>query len=168
MKPNHQFIYPMRRMNLWCTIMIKKRLLCDSAFDQIDWQTLILKNGGKKSFSNETKASMSFVQIRGMSLWCPIMKRTKIVMWIRVCPNWQININSKKWWKYNLFLWNQSINFSYPNEEKDFTLPNMKRKEIAMWICVYPNWERNFNSKQWWKEKFFLWNQSISVIYPNK
>ena len=26
----------------------------------------------------------------------------------------------------------------------------------------------NFGSKKWWKEKLFLWNQSINAIYPNK
>ena len=26
----------------------------------------------------------------------------------------------------------------------------------------------NFDSKKWWEEKFFLQNQSINVIYPNK
>ena len=45
------------------------------------------ENGGKKNFLNETKASMSFIPTRRTSLWCPIMNRKEIVMWIDVYPN---------------------------------------------------------------------------------
>ena len=47
---------PMKRMCLWHAIMKKKRLLRESMFIPIDGRTLILKNGGKWSFSYETKA----------------------------------------------------------------------------------------------------------------
>ena len=36
----------------------ERRLLCESLFIQIDKWSLILKNGGKKSFSYETKLSI--------------------------------------------------------------------------------------------------------------
>ena len=36
------------------------------------------KNDGQKSFSYESKESMSFIPTRRMSLWCPIMKRKEI------------------------------------------------------------------------------------------
>ena len=53
------------------------RLLCESIFVLIDRQTLILKYGWNKSFLNETKASMTFILMREMSLWCPIMKEKR-------------------------------------------------------------------------------------------
>ena len=57
--------------------------------------TLILKNSGKRGFSIDTKASMSFIQIRRMNLWFTIMKRKEIITWIRVYPDWQTNFDSK-------------------------------------------------------------------------
>ena len=45
----------------------EKRILCESVFVSIDKWTLILKNGGKKSFSYETKGSMSFIPISRIS-----------------------------------------------------------------------------------------------------
>ena len=35
------------------------------------------KDGGKKSFLNEAKASMSFIPLKKMSWWCPIMKEKR-------------------------------------------------------------------------------------------
>ena len=58
----------------------ERRLLCESMFILIDRRTLILKSGGKRSFSYETKASMTFILMSGMSLWLPILKRNKIIM----------------------------------------------------------------------------------------
>ena len=53
------------------------------------------KNGRKRSFCYKTKASISLIPTMRMCLWCPIMKRKEIVMWIHVYPNWNINFNSK-------------------------------------------------------------------------
>ena len=44
------------------------RLLCESMFVPIDKQNLSQKNGGKRSFSYEIKASMSFILMSRMSL----------------------------------------------------------------------------------------------------
>ena len=44
------------------------RLLCVSVFVPIDKQTLTPKNDGEKSFSYETKASMSFILMSRTSL----------------------------------------------------------------------------------------------------
>ena len=71
----------MSRISLWCLIL-KKGFL-------IDRWTLILKNSGKKSFLNETKASMSFIPMKRKSLCCLVMKRKDIIMPICICPNWQ-------------------------------------------------------------------------------
>ena len=78
-------------------------------FIQIDKQTLILKYGGKRSSSYESKASMSFILMSRISLWSLIMKRKEIIIWIHVYPNSQMNINTRKWWKDKLFLWNQAL-----------------------------------------------------------
>ena len=74
-------------------------LLCESMFVPIGKRTLIPKNGRMKSFSDETKASISFISMRRMSLWCPILKRKEIIVWICVCLDWQTNFNSKNYGK---------------------------------------------------------------------
>ena len=98
-------------------------------FIQIEKGTLILNNGGKKSFSFETKILISFIPTSGMSLQYPIIKKKKeIITWICVYPNWQTNFDSKKWWEEKCFLWNQSISIIYPNEKNEFMLPNHEKK----------------------------------------
>ena len=83
MKPKHQ-----RHLSQWVEWVYgaqswkEMRLLCEFVFVVIKRWTLILKNGEKKSFLNETKASMSFMPTRRISFWCPIMERKKIIMWI--------------------------------------------------------------------------------------
>ena len=102
----------------------ERRLLCESIFVPINKWTLTLKNNEKRSFCYETKASMSFIPMREMSLCCTMMKGKEITMWICVYPDWQMNFNSKKWWKEKLFLWNHSINIIYPNEWNEFMVTN--------------------------------------------
>ena len=87
MKPKNQ--YHLSQWEAWvysAKLWKKSVLLRESVFIQIDKWTLIVKNDGKRSFSYETKASMSFIPMRRMSLWCSIMKRKEIAMWIHVCP----------------------------------------------------------------------------------
>ena len=61
-----------------------------------NWKTYFnSKIGNKRSFYYETKASISLIPTRRMCLWCPIMKRKEIVMWIHVYRNWKTNFNSK-------------------------------------------------------------------------
>ena len=43
------------------------------------------EDGGKKSFSCGIKALVSCMPIKGMSLWCLIMKGMEITITIRVC-----------------------------------------------------------------------------------
>ena len=83
-KASMSFI-PMIRMSS-CQSWKEKRLLCESVFVLVYKQSLILKNGGKRSFSYEMKASMSFNLISKTSLRCPIMKRKVIIMRIHVYP----------------------------------------------------------------------------------
>ena len=53
------------------------------------------KIGNRRNFSYKTKASISFIPLRRMCLWYPIMKRKEIIMWIHVYPSWKMNFNSK-------------------------------------------------------------------------
>ena len=105
----------------------ERKLLYEFMIAPTDRWTFILKNSGKWSFFYETEASISFIPKRRMCLWCPIMKK-KIIIWIRVCPKWQTNFNSKKWLKVKFFLWSRTINIIYPNEENVLMLPNNEKK----------------------------------------
>ena len=106
-----------------------------------NWQTNFnYKNNENWSFFYETKASMSFIPISRISLWCLNMKRKEIVMWIHACRNWHMNFDSRKWLKAKLFFWIESINVIYPNEENEFMVPNHEKKEIITWTHIYPIW----------------------------
>ena len=120
-----------------------------------NWQTnFYCKSGKKRSFYYETKASMSFIPIRRICLWFLIMKRKEIITWIHFYPNWWTNFESKKWWAVKFFLWNQSLNSFILAKGMNLWCPIIKRKEIILWICVYPNWKMNFNSKNARKKSF--------------
>ena len=105
------------------------------------------KIGNKRSFSYETKASMSLIQSRRMCLWFPIMKRKEIIMWINVYCNWKVNFNSKIGNKRSFSYETKASISLIQSRRMCLWFPIMKRKEIIMWIHVYPNWNMNFNSK---------------------
>ena len=113
-----------------------------------NWKTYFnSKTGNKRSFSFETKASMSLIPTRRMCLWFPIMERKEIVMWIHVYPNWKMYINSKIGNKRSFtFETKASISF-IPTRRMCLWCPIMKLNEITMQIHVYPNWMMYFNSK---------------------
>ena len=77
----------------------KRWLLRESMINQIDKQTLILKNGGKRSYSYKTKVSMSFIPMTRRRLWFKIIRRKEIIMSIRVYLNRQTNFDSRNWWE---------------------------------------------------------------------
>ena len=63
MKPKGQFIYPIAENEFMVSNHEKKkRLLYESVLTLIDIWTVILKNGGKRSFSYKTKASIHLSQ----------------------------------------------------------------------------------------------------------
>ena len=68
-------IYPNEENMFMVPNMKKKRLLHASIFVTIDKITFIAKNGGRKTISHQAKASVSFIPIRRMYLWCPVMKK---------------------------------------------------------------------------------------------
>ena len=73
-----------RRTCLWCPIMKRKEnIMWIHVYP--NWNTNFnSKIGNKRSFSYETKLSISFIPERRMCLWCPITKRKVIIMWIDV------------------------------------------------------------------------------------
>ena len=131
MKPKHQCHLSQWREWVYGAQSWKEmRLLCESMFATIGEWTLILKNGGEKKLFPWTEALMSFIPMRKISLWCPILKRKNIYMWICACLNWHMNFNSKKWLKEKLFLWNQSLNIIYPISRMSLWPPIMKKSRL--------------------------------------
>ena len=74
----------------------ERRLLCESVLIQIDRRTLILKIGGKRSFSYETKASMLFIPIRRMSLWCQSWTERRLLCELIFVPIDRQTLNLKE------------------------------------------------------------------------
>ena len=68
----------------------ERKLLCEYVIIPIERWTLIPNLLERFSFAIE--ASISFIP---MCLWCPILKRKKIITWIHVYPNWQTNFDSR-------------------------------------------------------------------------
>ena len=89
------------------------------------------KNERKISFSYESKASMSFIPIRRMCLWCLILKIMEIITWICVCLNRCMNINSK-------------------NSRIEVLLMNLKHQYHL------PQWEECVYGAQSWKDRKLL------------
>ena len=85
----------MRRMCLWCPIT-KKKVIIMWIHAYPNWNASFnSKIDNKRSFSYETNSSISLISKRRMCLWCPIMKKKVIIMWIHVYPNWNTNFDSK-------------------------------------------------------------------------
>ena len=105
------------------------------------------KIGNKRSFSYETKASISLIPMRRMCLWCPIMKRKEIIMWIHVYPSWNTNFKSTNGNKRS-FSYETKASISFiPTRRMCLWCLIMKLNEITMRIHVYTNWMMYFNSK---------------------
>ena len=147
MKPKHQcHLYQWEERVYGAQSWKERRLLHESMLILIGRRTLILKNSRKKSFSYETKASLSFILISKTSLRCLIMRKEEIITCICVYPNWQIRFDSKKWWEDKFFLLYQSINFIYPIEENEFMVPYHEKKKdyylnssIHRWTLILEN-----------------------------
>ena len=146
----------------------KKRLLCESIFVPIDRWTLVLKKNGKRSFSYESKTLMSFIPMSKTSLLHPIIKKGRLLCEsvIVLFDRWTLIL--KRWWEEKI-LNETKVSMSFiPMRRMNLWCSIMEKKAITIWICVCSNWQMNFKSKKWWKEKLFLWNQSTNVIYPNE
>ena len=132
-KASKSFI-PKERISLWCPIMNWKEIIMwIHAYP--NWKTNInSKNGNKRSFSYEAKASISFIPTRSMCLWCPIMKRKEIITWIQFYPNWKTYFNFKSGYKRSFSSETKASVSSIPMKRMCLWCPIMKRKEIIMWI----------------------------------
>ena len=145
---------PMRRMCLWCPILERKVIIMWIHVYCCWKMNLNSKNGRKRSFSFVTKASIPFIPTRRMCLWCPILKRMEIIMWIQVYPNRKTNLSSKNGNKWSFSYEIKASKSFITIKRMRLWCPIMKRKEIIMWIHVYPNWKTNLNSKNGWKTSF--------------
>ena len=119
------------------------------------------KIGNKRSFSYETKASISLIPKRRMCLWCPITKKKVIIMWIRVYPNWNTNFISKIGNKRSFSYETKASISLIPSRRICLWFPIMKRKQIIIWIHVYPNWKTYFNSKIGNKRSFSFQTKAL-------
>ena len=129
---------PMRRMNLWCPIIKTKEITMQNSSLSNGKMNFISKNGKKTSFSYETKASIAFIPMRRMHLWCLIRKRKEIISWIRVCRNRPMNINSKNGGK-KCFSYETKASIPFiPKRRMNLWYLIIKRKEIIIWIWAYP------------------------------
>ena len=82
-------------MCLWFPIMTRKEIIM-WIYVYHNWKTYFnSKIDNKRSFSFETKASISLIPMRRLCLWFPIMERKEIITWIHVYPNWKTYFNSK-------------------------------------------------------------------------
>ena len=123
------------------------------------------KNNRKRCFSYETKASISFIPMRRISSWCPIMKKKEIIMWICVRPNWHMNFDSKKMFERKAFLIKPKHQCHYPIEENEFIIPNNKNKWGYYINPCLSQLMMNFDSKNGGKRSFsYETKVSISFI----
>ena len=132
-----------------------------------DWKTKFnSKNGIKRSFSYKTKSSISFIPMRRIWLWCPIMKWKKIIMWIRVSPNWKMNFNSKNVRKKSFSYETKALIPFITMRKTCLWCSIMIWKEIIMWIHVYPNWKWTLFLKMVEREAFLM-KPMHQFIYPS-
>ena len=98
----------------------------------------------------------------------PNHKKKEIIIWIHVFPNWKTYFNSKI---------GNKRSFSYETKASIPLLPKRrmclwclitKRKEIIMWINVYPNWNKNLNSKISNKRSFSYDTKSSISLIPKR
>ena len=148
-------LIPTRRMCLWCPIMKRKEIIMWIHAYPNRNTNFNSKKGNRRSFAYDTKASTSLIAMRRTSLWCPIMKWNKITIWIYAYPNWKTYFNSKIGNKRSFsFETKESISL-IPTWKMCLWFPITERKEIIMWIHVYPNWKTCFNSKIGNKKCFY-------------
>ena len=161
-------LIPMRRTSLWCPIM-KWNEITIWIYVYPNWKTYFnSKIGNKRSFSFETKASISLIPTRRMCLWCPIMKRKEIVMWIHVYRNWKTNFNSKIGNKRSFSYETKASISLIPERRMCLWSPITKTKVTIMWIHVYPNWNKDFNSKIGNKRSFSYETKSSISLIPSR
>ena len=85
------------------------------------------KNGRKRSFYYETKASLSIIPMKRICLWFLIMKTSRLLhgsVFITIDIRTMILKNGGKWG----FSYETKDQFIYPYEENEFRVPNHWKK----------------------------------------
>ena len=104
--------------------------------------------------------------MRRICLWCPIMKRKKIIKWIHGYHNRQMNFDSKNWCEVKFFLWNQSINSLA--KWREWICGALSLKEIRLlresMIVPIDKWTLILKNGRKWS---FLMKPKHQFIYPN-
>ena len=95
-------------------------------FTPIDGWTLILKNGGKWSFSYKTKTLILLSQW-GECIWSAQSLKERRLLWICVYPNWKVNSNSKNCSKIN-FSYEAKASIPLSQWGNEFVVPNHQKK----------------------------------------
>ena len=108
----------------------------------------------KENFFLWNQGINSFILMRRMNLWCPIVKRKEIIMWICIYTNWKMNFNSKNYRMRSFSYEAKAIISLIPMKRKCLWSLITKRKKIIMWICVCPTRWTNINSKTGRKRSF--------------
>ena len=103
-----------------------------------------------------------------MCLWCPIMKKKVIIMWIHVYSNWNTNFNSKIGNKRSFYYETKASISLIPTRRTCLWCPIMKWKEITICIHVYPNWKTYFNSKIGNKKGFYYETKASIPLIPTR
>ena len=75
----------------------------------------------------------------------------------------------RKMAKTKMYLTNQNINIMYPNKTNAFMVPNQKmNRDYYKNPCLSYLTSELWFLRKWWKEKLFLQNQSVNIMYPNE
>ena len=114
---------PIRRMHWWRP-MKKRKEIITWIHVYPSWKMNInSKIGRKRSFSYETKASIIFIPMRRISLWCPIMKKKEIIMWIHIIliNKWTLILKNGRQWSFS---YETKALIHLPNEENEFVACN--------------------------------------------
>ena len=86
----------------------------------------------------------------------PITKRMEIIIGIKVCLIWRMNIDFKEnGGRESFFLPNQSINIVYPNEGNKIIVPNHKMNEGCYENLSFTFWQAHFDYKENVRKKSF-------------
>ena len=120
---------------------------------------------GRKGFLNETKVSMSFIWVRRISLWFPIMKINETIIRTNVYPidRWTLILTKmverkafliKPKHHCHLFQWEECV----------YSAKSWKERGLLLVSIFVPIDERTLISKNG-EKKLFLWKQRINVIY---
>ena len=152
---------------MWCPIIKRKEIIIWIHVHPNWKMNFNPKKGNKRSFSCETKASISLIPMRRMRLWCPIMKWNGITMRIHVYLNWKMYFNSKIGNKRCFSYETKALISLIPLRRICLWFPIMNRKDITMWIHIYPNWKMKCNSKNG-NKRSFLYETKASISFIPK